>query len=349
MLMRGGTSKGAYFLGDDLPADEHERDDLLLRIMGSPDSRQIDGLGGAHPLTSKVAVVTRSATADVDYLFLQVQVAEARVSSSQNCGNILAGVAPFAIERGLHPATGDETEVRIRLVNSGGTAVATVRTPDGAVDYDGDTAIAGVPGTAAPVLLGFLGTEGSTCGALLPTGAVRDRFAGVQVTCVDNGMPVVLLDAAELGLSGYESPADLEADQDLRDTLERVRLVAGTAMNLGDVASSTVPKLTIVAPPRAGGTISTRTFIPHRAHLSIGVFGAVSVATATTLPGSVAHAVATPPTGGRYAIEHPGGQFEIRATGAGQLAVVSTARRLFDGLTWPGPSRVAAGGPVPPS
>jgi 4-oxalomesaconate tautomerase len=343
MLMRGGTSKGAYFLASDLPGEPDERDDLLLRIMGSPDGRQIDGIGGAHPLTSKVAVVSPSGDpgADVDYLFLQVHVDEARVADTQNCGNILAGIAPFALERGLLAVTGDHTEVRVRMVNTGGVAVATVPTPNGQVIYDGDTAIAGVPGTAAPVLLRFLGIEGSTCGALLPTGAVRDELAGIEVTCVDNGMPVVLAAASSLGIGGYETPAQLEADATLRATLERVRLAAGPAMNLGDVTRAIVPKMTIVAPPRAGGTISTRTFIPHRCHLSIGVFGAVAVASAVAMAGSVAHDLAGPHSDGRVALEHPGGIFEIETTAGGGLAVVSTARRLFDGLTWPGPPRRA--------
>ncbi len=203
MLMRGGTSKGAYFLAGDLPADAAERDDLLLRIMGSPDARQIDGIGGAHPLTSKVAVISRCdrPDADVDYLFLQVGVDAATVDDRQNCGNLLAGVGPFAVERGLAA----QAPVRIHLVNSGSVATATFPGADGTVDYDGQTAIAGVPGTAAAVVLNFTGTQGSATGALLPTGNVRDVIDGVAVTCVDNGMPVVVVAAAELGRTGYET------------------------------------------------------------------------------------------------------------------------------------------------
>ncbi|HKN97051.1 MAG TPA: PrpF domain-containing protein, partial [Pseudonocardiaceae bacterium] len=279
LLMRGGTSKGAYFLADDLPADPGERDDLLLRVMGSPDPRQIDGIGGAHPLTSKVAVVSTSADpdVDVDYLFLQLGVDEPTVSDRQNCGNLLAGVGPFAVERGLVLAGAERTTVRIRMVNSGSIAVAHFPTPGGTVEYAGDTAISGVPGTAAAVVLDFAGTEGSAGHGLLPTGNRVDEIDGVRVTCVDNGMPVVLADAKDFGLTGYEPAADLGADDTLRERVQSLRLRAGELMGLGDVAGASVPKTTLVAPPVDGGTICTRTFIPLRPHTSIGVLGAVSV------------------------------------------------------------------------
>jgi 4-oxalomesaconate tautomerase len=341
MLMRGGTSKGAYFLAEDLPVDPAERDDLLLRVMGSPDERQIDGIGGAHPLTSKVAVVSPSGRSDVDvdYLFLQVGVGAATVSDRQNCGNLLAGVGGFAIERGLVPAADGHTTVRIRMVNSDSVATATVNTPAGVVDYAGGTGISGVPGTAAPVVLDFAHTAGSTTGSLLPTGSTVDVIDDVPVTCLDNGMPVVVLAAADLGVSGYETPAELEADERLRECLERLRLRAGTLMNLGDVTGTSVPKLTLVAAPRAGGTIATRTFIPHRCHVSIGVLGAVTVATACALPGSSAHELAAG-GGPRYRLEHPTGHLDVEVeldeTGAVRRSgVVRTARKLFDGLVFP--------------
>ena len=285
MLMRGGTSKGAYFLAEDLPADPAARDDLLLRIMGSPDARQIDGIGGAHPLTSKVAVISKSVRpdADVDYLFLQVGVDQATVSDRQNCGNLLAGVGPFAVERGLAAAS----PVRIHMVNSGSVATASFAGADGVVDYDGDTAIAGVPGTAAPIVLDFAGTEGSATGALLPTGHVTDVIEGVTVTCIDNGMPVVVVPAAEFGRSGYETVAELEADDRAQaQRIQALQLAAGELMGLGDVSAASVPKISLVAAPADGGTICTRTFIPVRVHDSIGVLGAVSVATALLLDGA---------------------------------------------------------------
>ncbi|MGW3606759.1 4-oxalomesaconate tautomerase [Micromonospora sp. NPDC005161] len=341
VVMRGGTSKGLYFLASDLPASPGARDDLLLRLMGSPDPRQIDGLGGAHPLTSKVAVVAPGAEpGSVDYLFLQVQVDQPLVSDQQNCGNILAGVAPFAIERGLVAARPDVTTVRVNLLNTGGAAVATVQTPGGAVRYDGDVAIAGVPGTAAPVILDFENTAGSSCGALLPTGEICEVIDGISVTCIDNGMPVVVMPGEHLGITGQESPATLEADPDLRRRLESVRLEAGRRMGLGDVTLKTVPKLTMVSPARAGGACSTRTFIPHRCHSSIGVLGAASVAAALRLPDSaVAGCLDEAWTGPRNRLEHPTGYLDVEVELDGEkvtrTGVVRTARKLLDGIAFP--------------
>ena len=312
--------------------------------MGSPDERQIDGMGGAHPLTSKVAVVGSSTRpeADVDYLFLQVVVDSATVSDSQNCGNILAGVGAFAIECGLVAAGPEYTDVRIHMVNTDGIAVARIQTPGGAVTYAGDARIDGVPGTAAPVTLEFLDIAGSSCGALLPTGNVVDEVLGISVTCIDNGMPVVLLNAADLGVSGYENPEELEADSELRARVEAIRLALGERMNLGDVSGKTVPKMTLVAPAHSGGVISTRTFIPHRVHEAIGVLGAVSVATACLLPGSVAQQVCglSAVDGAlRLEVEHPTGFFTVDVEVAGRAggievkraALLRTTRELMRG------------------
>ncbi|GGT85170.1 4-oxalomesaconate tautomerase [Actinomadura citrea] len=342
MLMRGGTSKGAYFLAADLPADPGERDALLLRIMGTPDPRQIDGIGGAHPLTSKVAVVTPSDRpgVDVEYLFLQLGVEAATVSDRQNCGNILAGIGPFAVERGLAAPGGERTGVRILMVNSGSVATARFATPGGAVRYDGDTAISGVPGTAAPIVLDFEDTEGSATGALLPTGNVRDLVDGVEVTCVDNGMPVVVAAARDLGVTGYETPDELAADDGLRDRVQALRLRAGELMGLGDVSGAPVPKTTLVAPARDGGTICTRTFIPLRPHASIGVLGAVSVATALLMDGAVGHDMARLPEPGKpMSVEHPTGRLDVEVELDGmsprRSSIVRTARKLFDGTVFP--------------
>jgi len=353
MQMRGGTSKGLYFLAGDLPADVAERDDLLLRVMGSPDPRQIDGVGGAHPLTSKVAVVSPSARPgiDIDYLFLQVVVDQAIVTDKQNCGNILAGIGPFAVERGLVAATGDQTRVRIRMVNTDGIVTATFPTPGGRPRYDGATAIDGVPGTAAAVVLDFEESGGSAVeggGSVFPTGNVTDVFSGIPVTCVDNGMPVVLVAAASLGRTGRESIAELEADEELNKRVQELRLEAGQAMGLGDVSGTTVPKISLVAPPAHGGTIATRTFIPVRVHESIGVLGAVSVGTAIMVPGAVGHdlaVLAEPLDGGvpRLSVEHPSGALQVEAeldTTASpprviRSGVVRTARKLFDGTVFP--------------
>jgi 4-oxalomesaconate tautomerase len=343
MQMRGGSSKGAYFLGEDLPADPDERDDLLLRVMGSPDERQVDGIGGGHPLTSKVAVVTPSSAddADVDYLFLQVVPDRAVVTDAQTCGNLLAGVGPFAIERGLVAISEDDTAtttVRIRIVNPTVSLVeAQVRTPDGRVRYDGDTAMAGTPFPSAPIHLAFPGGANP----VFPTGRLVDELAGVQATCVDAGMPVVVTRATDLRIDGTESAEDLEAHQELRAAVEAVRLAAGKAMGLGDVRDKTVPKVTIVSPARHGGTVATRTFIPHRVHAAIGVLGAVSVAVAVRTPGTVAHPAA--PVDREVHIEHPTGTFDVAvdiepsgpATRVRRSTVVRTARKLSDGLVWP--------------
>ena len=340
MWMRGGTSKGGFFLAQDLPADMAKRDRFLLGVMGSPDKRQIDGMGGADPLTSKVAVVRRSERPgiDVDYLFLQVFVDQAIVTDAQNCGNILAGVGPFAIERGLVTAEEGETRVTIYMENTGQVAVARVCTPGGKVTYTGDAQIDGVPGMASPIPVVFRDTAGSSCGALLPTGRSVDVINGVEVTCIDNGMPVVIMRAADLGISGTESRDELDANEVLKAKLESIRLKAGPMMNLGDVAAKTVPKMTLVSPPRAGGVISTRTFIPHRCHASIGVLGAVSVATACALPGTPAASLAQLPEGRskQMPIEHPIGASTIiveldESGGVESAAVLLTARKLFDG------------------
>ena len=340
LWMRGGTSKGGYFLAADLPADPAARDALLLRVMGSPDPRQIDGMGGADPLTSKVAVVRRSDRPgiDVDYLFLQVFVDQAIVSDGQNCGNILAGVGPFAIERGLVAATVGVTPVAIYMENTGQVAVAQVQTPGGRVTYSGDAAIDGVPGTAAPIPLMFRDTAGSTCGALLPTGNLVDHVAGTKVTLIDNGMPCIIILAEDVGITGHESRETLDTDTGLKTRLEAIRLAAGPLMNLGDVTDKSVPKMMLVAPPAAGGSLAVRSFIPHRCHAGIGVLGAVSVATAALLPGSPAAAVANLPPGSikTIVIEHPTGVTECVVTvdDAGQVVeagMLRTARLLMDG------------------
>jgi 4-oxalomesaconate tautomerase len=311
--------------------------------MGSPDARQIDGVGGAHPLTSKVAVISPAsrADADVDYLFLQVVVGKAEVSDSQNCGNILAGIGPWAIENGLVPPAGATTPVRIHMVNTGSIAVAHVPTPGGHVEYEGDARIDGVPGTAAAIPLEFLDVAGSSCGALLPTGSLVDTLDGLQVTCIDNGMPLVVMRAEDLGVSGGETPEQLEANAALKARVEKIRLEAGPRMNLGDVASKTVPKMCLVSVARHGGAIATRTFIPHRVHEAIGVLGAVSVATACVIPGTVAAAVARVGGGApqRLEVEHPTGFFTVDVEVAVQgedvtvkkSALLRTARKLMRG------------------
>jgi 4-oxalomesaconate tautomerase len=343
MWMRGGTSKGGYFLAEDLPADTAERDTFLLRIMGSPDDRQIDGMGGADPLTSKVAVVQKSQRngVDIDYLFLQVFVDQALVSDAQNCGNILAGVGPFAIERGLVAAHNGETKVTIYMENTGQIAVASVQTPGGVPTYSGEAKIDGVPGTSAPVPLEFRDTAGSSCGALLPTGNAVDVINGVPCTLIDNGMPCIIMKAQDVGASGYESRDELDAAEDVKAVIEAIRLAAGERMNLGEVSEKSVPKMMLVAPPKNGGAITVRSFIPRRAHAGVGVLAAVTVATAALIKGTPAADVANVPDGSSksLSVEHPTGETTcvMEVDNAGNVtsaAMLRTARKLMDGVVF---------------
>ena len=343
-LMRGGTSKGPFFLATDLPSDAELRDRVLLAAMGSPDIRQIDGIGGADPLTSKVAIVSRSTRPgiQVDYLFAQVSIGRPLVDLTPTCGNMLAGVGPFAIERGLVAPADPTTVVTIYMVNTETVAVAHVPTPRGQVNYEGDTSIAGVPGHSAAIRIDFLETVGAVCGALLPSGHAVDKIEGVEATLIDNGMPVVVMRAADLGKTGHETPAELDADKTFKARLEQIRIHAGELMGLGDVRSKVVPKMTLIAPAQHGGSLNTRTFIPHKCHAAIGVLGAVTVGTACVLPGSVATSVVSVPNGAvkRLSVEHPTGELsielEVTETDGAQpqvirASLVRTARALFRG------------------
>jgi 4-oxalomesaconate tautomerase len=347
LFMRGGTSRGPFFLETDLPADVPTRDKVLLAVMGSPDRRQIDGLGGANPLTSKVGIVRRSRAegVDLDFLFAQVVVDKALVDTTPNCGNMLAAVVPFALERGLVKAQGDTTTLRVLTLNTDMKCDVTVQTPGGQVRYDGDARIDGVPGTAAPITINFLETAGSVAASLLPTGRVLDKVtvAGVgaiDVTCIDNGMPLVMMRAADLNRTGYESVADLNADTELKGKLEALRLHCGELMGLGDVTSKTYPKMCLIAPPKAGGSIATRCFIPHVCHDAIGVLAAVTVGTACVLEGSVTRGIAVVPPGNvkTISVEHPTGEFSVELgidpanpQNVTRAALLRTARLLMRG------------------
>jgi 4-oxalomesaconate tautomerase len=342
-LMRGGTSKGPFFLASDLPGNAALRDRVLLAAMGSPDVRQIDGIGGADPLTSKAAIVSRSSRPgiDVEYLFAQVSVDRPLVDVTPNCGNMLAGVGPFAVENGLVAGRHPVTSVTIYMVNTGNVAVAQVPTPDGQVTYEGDAFIAGVPGKSAAIRIDFLNTAGSVCGVLLPTGHSLDKIGAIEATLIDNGMPVVVLRAADFDKTGYETPRALDADSKFKARLEEIRILAGERMGLGDVRSKVVPKMTLIAPARDGGHLTTRTFIPHKCHTAIGVLGAVTVGTACVLPDSVAAGIVSMPDGvvKRLSVEHPSGEFSVELELAEntheprvvRTSLIRTARALFRG------------------
>jgi len=333
LFMRGGTSKGPFFNAADLPADQAQRDRALLAIMGSPDKRQIDGLGGAHPLTSKVGIVSRSTTSgvDLDFLFAQLQPDKDTVDTTPNCGNMLAAVVPFAIETGMVQAVADTTTLRVLTLNTDMQCDITVQTPMGPdgvrfVADTGDARIDGAPGTSAPISINFLDTAGSVCSSLLPTGHVKDRIKvlptdklggfepfEIDVTCIDNGMPLVLFKASDMGRTGYESADDMNADTDLQTRIEALRLQVSLLMGLGDVRSKNYPKMTLIAPPKQGGALSTRSFIPHVCHDAIGVLAAVTVGTACVLQGTVCEGVAVLQAGTQQAlsVEHPTGEFSV--------------------------------------
>lgn len=344
MQFRGGSSKGIFFKATDLPADEALRNIIILAAMegvGQGDPRQIDGLGGATSLTSKVAIISVSdkGDADLDYLFFQVVIGKGKISTTQTCGNILAGVVPFAVESGIIKANSPTTSARVNMVNTGGICEVIIETPDGKVNYAGHAKVDGVPGTAAPIICNYLGTAGSTCGALLPTGNVKDIVDGIEVTCIDNGMPEVIIRASDLGITGYEMPKELDVNKILKNKLEGIRLQIGQAMNLGDVTEKTVPKMCIISPPVNGGTINTRTFIPHVCHEAIGVLGAVSTATACVLKGSVMDGIAIVSDKNILSVEHPTGEFTVQlditnrngTVIINKTGVIRTARLLSKG------------------
>lgn len=345
--MRGGTSRGPFFSEADLPADVATRDRVLLAVMGSPDQRQIDGLGGAHPLTSKAGIVRPGSKpgVDLDFLFAQLQPGKDTVDTTPNCGNMLAAVVPFALETGMVQAQGETTTLRVLTLNTDMQCDITLQTPGGRVSYAGDARIDGVPGTSAPITINFLDTAGSVCAGLLPTGKVRDSvtvegIGSIEVTCIDNGMPLVLMRAADLGRSGYESVAELNADAELKARLEALRLACGQLMGLGDVSSKSYPKMTLIAPPRSGGSISTRSFIPHVCHDAIGVLAVVTVGTACVLDGSVAQGIAVVPAGNakKISVEHPTGEFSVElevdpknSQNVTRAALLRTARLIMRG------------------
>jgi 4-oxalomesaconate tautomerase len=368
LFMRGGTSKGPFFKESDLPADIATRDRVLLSVMGSPDKRQIDGLGGAHPLTSKVAIVRKSTKpgVDIDFLFAQLQPDKDTVDTTPNCGNMLAGVVPFALETGLVQAQGDTSTFRVLTLNTDMACDITVQTPllpasKGStsnkdtssakryVEYAGDARIDGAPGSSAPITINFLDTAGSVCSSLLPTGQVKDTITvtgdgfapfTLDVTCIHNGMPLVIFKASDLGRTGYESVAELNADDDLKKRIEALRLQISLKMGLGDVAQKNYPKMTLIAPPRDGGSITTRSFIPHVCHDAIGVLAAVTVGTACVLEGSVCEGVAVMQAGAtqHVSVEHPTGEFSValetdpnNPQNVTKAALLRTARLLMRG------------------
>ncbi len=352
LLMRGGTSKGPFFRASDLPSDLPTRDRVLLAAMGSPDRRQIDGVGGAHPLTSKVGIVSLSDKEgiDLEFLFAQLQPDKDTVDTTPNCGNMLAGVVPFALETGMVQPRGETSTFRVLTLNTGMAADITVQTPGGQVEYEGSARIDGAPGSSAPIEISFLDTAGSVCSGLLPTGKPRDTVTvtgegfepfTLDVTCIDNGMPLVIFKASDVGATGQETVAELNADTDLKRRVEALRLQISQAMGLGDVSAKNYPKMTLIAPPQHGGALTTRSFIPHVCHDAIGVLAAVTVGTAVKMPGTVCEGVAQLQQGTgplTVSVEHPTGEFSVTLDSdpahpdvVTKAALLRTARLLMRG------------------
>ncbi|MFM1815796.1 MAG: hypothetical protein RLZ98_2491 [Pseudomonadota bacterium] len=342
-LMRGGTSKGPYFRLSDVPTGRADLERFLLAVMGSPDPRQIDGLGGADWLTSKAAMVGPSARpdADVDFLFGQVLIDEARVDFKPNCGNLTSAVGPFAIETGIVSATDPETRVRIFNVNTNAIIHAVIQTPGGRITYEGDTAIDGVPGTAAPIELFFTNLVGTRTGRLLPTGNAIDLIEGVEVSCVDAAIPMVIARAEQMDLTGYETPGEIDANRTFFEKLERVRVAASHAMGLGDPTGSVIPKFCIVSEARHGGTINARYMVPATCHRTFPLVGSQCLAAACIRQGTILYGLARISDAPRQtiAIEHPVGTLDtlIEYTGPRAspditgIGFTRTARRLMTG------------------
>ena len=357
VIMRGGTSRGPFLLTSDLPEDVATRDAVLLAIMGSPHEIQIDGIGGSHSVTSKVAMISRSkrADADVDYLFAQVQIREKFVDTKPNCGNMLVAVGPFAIDAGLVQARDGETPVRIFNVNTQSLVEAIVQTPGRQVQYEGDASIDGVPGTAAPVSINFRSAVGAVTGKMLPTGRPLDVIDGIEVSCVDIAMPIVMMRAEDFGKTGHETAVELDADRTLMARMETIRRKAGVLMGMGDVARNVVPKLALLAKPHHDGTISSRYFVPETCHKSHPVTGTVCIASACAIPGTIAAQIAplSPAPQGMVKIEHPSGlilidldaDFSDGRQALRRAALIRTARRIFEGHVMV-PSTVWAGKPA---
>ncbi len=353
IFMRGGTSRGPYFHRDDLPEDLDQLAQVLIAAIGAGHPLNIDGIGGGAAVTTKVAMLSKSKEnwADVDYFFAQVSVDEQRVDFKPTCGNILSGVGPAAIEMGLVDPDTAETEIRVRAVNTGAQVVAKMQTPDAALTYEGDTEIAGAPGKYAPILLSFMGVVGSSTGALLPTGNLQDVFDGIDVTCMDVAMPVVIARASDFGLTGHESVAELDANRAFFDRMEAIRRQAGERMGMGEVSNSVTPKFGLLAPARNGGTIAARYFMPRNTHPTMAVTGAQCLASCALTPGTVADGLLDRPETGPFnvVLEHASGSIEVlidfttkdgfQLSSAG---LVRTARKLADGHVYI-PSSVWAG------
>lgn len=348
MIMRGGTSRGPFLRMKDLPDSQEAQAEILLNLMGSGHALQIDGIGGGDPLTSKVAIVEHSShpDADVDYLFAQVDVLNRRVDFNPNCGNMLSAVGPYALETGLVEPQEGTTVVRVRNLNTQRLIECHVPTSGRQVSYEGDTTISGVPGRAVGIQLSFLDIIGTKTGALLPTGNAIDTIEGIEVTCLDAATPIIMVNANDLGLSGRESAPELDAHPAMLERLEMIRRQAGLRMGLGDVSQSVLPKPVLVsAPSDSTNTLCTRYFVPHRCHKAIAVTGAIAVATAISVPGTVANRIVVEAGKlkadgqlSQVSLEHPSGVIDLdvehrngNPVDIARVSLIRTARKIMSG------------------
>ena len=352
--MRGGTSRGPYFKRSDLPEDPARLSEVLVTLIGSGSPLNIDGIGGGATVTTKVAMLSKSEDdwADIDYFFAQVSVEDHHVDYKPTCGNILSGVGPAALEMGMIAPGGDETIIKIRAVNTGARIVAKIQTPHGRVIYDGDRAIDGVPGTSAPIELQFRDVVGGVTGAFLPTSNLIDEIDGIPVTCMDVAMPMVIARAGDFNLTGYEKCSELDNNRSFFDRMESIRIQAGRLMGMGDVAASVTPKFGLIAPPKSGGTISTRYFMPWKCHPTMAVTGSQCLATCLLTPGTVADGMVqlSQENPVEITLEHASGQlsvivdYKIGESGfkLNSAGLIRTARKLAEGEVFV-PSRIWAG------
>ncbi|RXJ96356.1 4-oxalomesaconate tautomerase [Malaciobacter molluscorum] len=289
MIYRSGTSKGVYFLENDLPSDIKERHDLILKIMGSPDIRQIDGIGGATTVTTKVAIISVSKREgiDLDYKFIQPSIDEAIVDDKPTCGNILTAVGAFGLERGLVNIKDKETIVNVYDVNTGATISQTIQTPNRTINYRGNFSIPGVPGTAAPIEMFFKNIAGGKTGSYLPTGNVIDEFDGIKTTCIDISMPVVFVKAQDLGITGYETPAQLDEKKELYEKIEKIRELASHAMGLGSSKGNVIPKFAVISKAQNNADINIRYFTPKTAHPALAVSAGFCVSAGCFIKGTL--------------------------------------------------------------
>ncbi|MDH2880281.1 2-methylaconitate cis-trans isomerase PrpF family protein [Bacillus cytotoxicus] len=346
-VMRGGTSKGLFFLDKHLPSNKRLRNEVILKVLGAGNARGVDGMGSLDPLSNKIAIIRKSTDPgiDIDYLFLQADLKKMVLDDSVNCGNIISAVAPYAIESGVIKAESGEMTVTIRNVNTNAIVESKILTENGNVLYSGDVKIDGVPGTGAPIRLNFMNSVGSVTGKLFPTGSKMDVIEGINVSCIDVSVPLIIIQATELGIEGDESPELLNSNTMFLNKIDMIRKKVAALANLGNVSNKVIPKIAIVSRPRKSGTITSRYFIPHQCHSTHAVTGSLALSAAIKINGTTANHIVK--KSGSYKveesnpiiIEHPAGQIQtesivVESNGKysiKQSSITRTARLILKG------------------